>query len=249
MWAFGSFCDQFQVASRLQLKLEVNPSRETLLHFFEQVRRAFPSMTRFRRRGGGALVLDEQAAQGGLRRAVRLSANALRFAVFEPPGPDACTQFASMVLGEAPLHLSLSPLDYDWLETMFRFDLEYAGNHDELVGEVLLAEHPFVAALADVSRRIIELEPRIGVTLSDDGQTQAFLDIRGRTTIEEVQSGDYEATALSVCLTLRRYWTPIGKDDLVKAHAGLVATGAQIAESRVLSSIVQPLAAAISRKE
>ncbi|MBP9025811.1 MAG: hypothetical protein KBH81_06665, partial [Phycisphaerae bacterium] len=79
MWIFGTFCDEFCVATRLYLKLDLAPSRETLLHFCEQIRRAFPSMTRFRRRADGAVVLDEEERAQSGRRYLRIGTNALRF--------------------------------------------------------------------------------------------------------------------------------------------------------------------------
>ena len=58
MWSFGAFCDEFYVNTRLYLKLDLAPSRETVLHFMEQIRRAFPRLTRLRRRDDDGLVLD-----------------------------------------------------------------------------------------------------------------------------------------------------------------------------------------------
>ena len=141
MWALGALCDEFYVGTRLYLKLELRPSRETLLHFCEQLRRAFPGMSRFRRRNDRTVVLDEEEPTQGSRRYLRLAPDALRFGQFNPPNPAALTAFARVLFAYAPHHLSLSDLDYSSLEIVYGFDLEYRGNHDELVAQTLFVSN------------------------------------------------------------------------------------------------------------
>ena len=201
MWAFDAFCDEFSLGTRLFLKLDLSPSRESLLQFCEQVRRAFPDMVRFRRREDGSIMLDEEADTQAGRRYLRIDANALRLGQFSPPSRQAFSAFATMVLSHAPYYLSLSDLDYDSLEVMFGFDLEYCGNHDELVAETLLGDNPLHAALAGDGRRIIDCQPCVGAALDEECRTQAYLEIRGRTSMYELRSAEYEAQALSVYLS------------------------------------------------
>ena len=51
----GAQCDEFYTSSRLFLKLDLTLERETVLHFFERVRREYPTLNRFRRREDGSL--------------------------------------------------------------------------------------------------------------------------------------------------------------------------------------------------
>ena len=37
MSSFRAICDEFYITARLFLKLELNPSRETILHFFDRI--------------------------------------------------------------------------------------------------------------------------------------------------------------------------------------------------------------------
>lgn len=247
MWAFATLCDEFSVATRLFLKLELSPSRETLLHFFEQIRRAFPSLTRFRRRERGAVALDEEAGEDGQRRYIKLAPNALRFGHVSPPSREAIAAFAELILTHAPYHLSLSDLDYDSLEIAYAFDLDYCGNHDELVAETLLGESPLQAALGSGARRVIDCRPCLGFALSEDCLTQAYLEIKGRTSMYELRSGEYEAQPLSVYLTMRRYF----RDevlDLATVHAELMAQGEELAAARVVPQILRPLREAIASR-
>lgn len=248
MWSFGAFCDEFYVNTRLYLKMDLEPSRETLLHFMEQIRRAFPRMTRLRRREDGGLVLDEENREGRDRRFVRVDTNALRFGNFRPANADAVSAFADMVLRQAPHHLSFSDLDYDYMEVAFGFDLEYRGNHDELVAETLFADHPLINALTDENQRIIDCQPFFGVRLTDNCEKQVYVEVKGRTTTYEIRTGEYEPSALSVYLTARQYWGFAGDKDLLAVHADLLATAARYAADSAVPHLVQPLAAVIASR-
>ena len=248
MWSFGVFCDEFDVNTRLYLKLDLDPSRETLLHFMEQIRRAFPRMSRLRRRDDGGLVLDEANREGHDRRFVRIDAGALRFGNFRPPDADAVSHFAGMILRQAPHHLSLSELDYDYMEVAFGFDLEYRGNHDELVSETLFSDHPLMNALTSEGERVIDCQPFFGVRLTDDCEKQVYLEVKGRTSTYEIRTGEYEVAPLSVYLTVRRYWGFAADRDLLTVHRDLLTIGEQYAADCALPHLVQPLAAAIASR-
>lgn len=248
MWPFEALCDEFSVLTRLFLKLDLDPSRESLLQFFERVRKAFPRMTRFRRREDGALALEEPTADGEeqTRRSVRLDPAALKMLHLNPPDAAAAGQFVKTVLTQAPAYLSLSELDYDFMEVVFAFDLEYRGNHDELIAETLFADHPFAASLAKIGRRTLECQPFFNVALDDECETQASLEIKGRTSTYEVRTGEYQAAMLSVYLTLRRYWGQSGLPDPLAVHRELLGLGERVAVGEVVPHIIKPLAAAIA---
>ena len=248
MWSFSAFCDDYYVNTRLYLKMDLSPSRETVLHFMEQVRRAFPRMTRLRRRDDDGLVLDEEHRDGHDRRFVRIDRNSLRFGNFRPSDVDAVNRFAGMILQQAPVHLSLSDLDYDYLEVAYGFDLEYRGNHDELVAETLFADHPLFNALTRDGQGIIDCQPFWGVKLTEDCETQVYLEVKGRTSTFEIRTGEYEATPLSVYVTARRYWGFASDADVLGVHRDLVRTGEQYATECVIPHLVQPLAAAIASR-
>ena len=248
MWSFEAFCDEFHVNTRLYLKLDLDPTRETLLHFMEQIRRAFPRMSRLRRRDDNGLVLDEESREGRDRRFVRIDANALRFGSFQPTDADAVAEFAGMVLRQAPYHLSLSDLDYDYMEVVFAFDLEYRGNHDELVAETLFPDHPLLNALAGDEHRVIDCQPFFGFALTSECEQQVYVEVKGRTSTYEIRSGEYEPTPLSVYLTARRYWGFAADKDLLTVHRELLVSGEQYAADCAVPHLDQPLAAAIASR-
>lgn len=248
MWSFGAFCDDYSVMSRMYFKLQLEPSRETVLHFFEQLRKAYPRLGKLRTRENGGLILDEDAPDGAPRRFVRLDPSSLKFGTYAPPDQDAVLQFGKLVYSGAPAHLSLSDLDVDYLEVAFAFDLEYRGNHDELIAETFFANHPLTNTLAGDRTTVIDCQPFLGVTVTADCERQLTVEFKARTSTFELRSGEYEASAITVYLTVRQYWTNAGINELVRLHGELVRTGSRYAEERVLPNIVQPLAAAIASR-
>lgn len=247
MWSFGAFCDRFCVSTRLHFKLELLPSRETALHFFEQLRRSYPKLERLRRREGGVAIDEEDGGEGG-RRVVKLDSHALKFAIFDADGKPAVTTFAARVLSAAPAQLSLSELDFDYMEIAFLFDLEFRGNHDDLIGDTFFADHPLSRVLSVGGARLIECQPIIGVALSEDCNMQAFLELRGRTTTAEFRTGEFEPAPLTVGLIVRRYDTP-RMSELTAAHAEMLSMAESLATERVVPLVVQPLAAAIASRQ
>lgn len=248
--SLGAQCDEFYISSRLFFKLDLNLGRETVLHFFERIRRQYPLLNRFRRREDDSLILeecDEQGEQTAPRHWIRLEPGALRFGCFSPPSTQDNRAFSTFLLEQAPYHLTLSDLDVDHMEVVYGFDMEYSGNHDQLVAETLFADHPLAAfILGQDSAHTIECEPYFGIALSGRCDAQAFLEIKSRTTSFEVRTGEYQPQMLSVYLTVRRYWGLNEAQDLARAHAELLDLADDLAVRRVVPLVVNPLALAIA---
>lgn len=248
--SLGAQCDEFYISSRLFFKLDLNLGRETVLHFFERIRRQYPLLNRFRRREDDSLILeecDEQGEQTAPRHWIRLEPGALRFGCFSPPSTQDNRAFSAFLLEQAPCHLTLSDLDVDHMEVVYGFDMEYSGNHDQLVAETLFADHPLAAfVLGEDSAHTIECEPYFGIALSARCDAQAFLEIKSRTTSFEVRTGEYQPQMLSVYLTVRRYWGLNEAQDLACAHAELLNLADDLAVRRVVPLVVNPLALAIA---
>lgn len=248
----GAHCDDFYTSSRLFLKLDLSLERETVLHFFDRIRREFPAMRRFRRRDDGSLVLEEsdpQGRDGQPKRWMRLEPGSLRFGYFAPPTAADYRSYARSVLDNAPHHLTLSDLDVDYLELVYGFDLVYAGNHDRLVAETLYPDHPFSAFLLGTEAvHTIDCQPSFGITLNGNCDTQAYLEVKSRTTTFEVRTGEFDDQLLSVYLTIRRYWGFGEQAELSKAYEELAGLGEQLASRHVVPLVVNPLAHAIASR-
>jgi hypothetical protein len=246
---FGSVCDDFYVSGRLHLKLDLPLQRETVLHFFDRVRKEFPRMSKFSRRDDGCLVLEEDPGPSISRRWIRLEPSSLRFGHFAPEELGSVRRMSELILEQAPYHLTLSDLDYDHLEVVYGFDLEYRGNHDQLVAETLWSDHPLASMLMNEEGVCaIDAQPYFGVALNEDCDLQAYVETKSRTTTYEVRTGEYERQPLSVLLTLRKYWR-VGIDKSVADVAAMLFDRAdELASERVVPLVVYPLAQAIASR-
>lgn len=248
--SLGAQCDDFHASGRINLKLDLSLERETVLHFFDRIRREHPAIKRFRRHPEGALTLEENEPDprdGEPRRWVRLEPAAIRFGYFSPPSQVDWRRFGQTLLEYAPYYLSLNDLDIDHLEVVYGFDLEFSGNHDQLVAETFFADNPLTPFLmGNENAQVIDCQPYMGITLTEPCDVQVFLEIKSRTSTFEVRTGEYEAQLLSVYLTVRRYWGFDQDPLLADAYASLVDTADEQAIQRVVPLVVNPLAMAIA---
>lgn len=244
--AFGALCDEFHLTSRLYLKLPLPQERETLLHFFDRLRRSQPGLTKMRRREDGGVVLEDGEG-AATRRWIRLQDRSLRFGQYSPADAAEYARFADLILEQAPHHLTLTEMDIDHLETNFSFDLEYRGNHDALVADTFFSEHLLNTFLeGEEVRHTIDCQPYFGISLSPQCDVQAAVEVKSRTTTFEVRTGEYEPQTLSVLLTVRKYWGFSEPRTLVEEHRDLLAIATELATQKVVPAFVAPLAQAIS---
>ncbi len=66
MTHLGALCDDFYVNMTLNTEMELATTRESLLHFFEQMHRRYPTMRTFYSRDREEFVLEEDKDQGQL---------------------------------------------------------------------------------------------------------------------------------------------------------------------------------------
>jgi hypothetical protein len=247
--AFGAQCDDFHTATRLFLKLDLGLQRETVLTFFDSVKREFPTMRKLRRREDGSLLLEEDETDDGARRWLRLEDSAIRLGHYNPPSPAEAHRLGQVVLKMAPYHLTLGDLDYDHLEVVLGFDLEYRGNHDQLVADTLLGDSPLAGLLAhDSVLHTIDAQPFLGVSVSESCDTQVYVEIKSRTSTYEVRTQHYEPQPLSVFVTVRRYWGFEEADSLLTAHQDLTQRAEEWAAEKIVPLVVNPLAHAIASR-
>lgn len=232
---------------RLNTQLNLPHNRETVLHFFERVQKEFPSMGQFRRYDNGDLNLEEDRRTGTYRW-VRLESRRLVSGYVNPPDIEDALALHRFLLQLAPYHLGISPLEIEHMEVLFGFDLSYRGNHDDVVIESLLADSPLGCLLDEPGTRAVDVQPSIGISLSDDCRLQARVEILTRTDNYQVRTGDYAEDEISVYLTVRRYWGDRPKDPLEKVFETLFERADGLAGSRVVPRIVRPISSAIASR-
>lgn len=247
--SLGAVCDDFCVNCRLFLKLEMDMGREAVLHFFDRIRKEYPSLRKLRRRDAGAISLEDDIEEHGTRRWLRLDPSSLRFGQFAPPDLDAVRTYGELVLTQAPYHLTLSDLIYDHLEVVYGFDLHYRGNHDQLVAETLWGDVGATSFLfGDQSAHIIDAQPYFGIGLTRECDLQAYVEVKSRTSTYEVRSNTFESEPISIFLTVRKYWTPENTADPAEALRSLFEVADEVATEKIVPHFVNPLAAAIASR-
>lgn len=244
---YAALCDDFGLFTYLNTKLELPSRPETVLHFFEAIRKTFPQMAEFERRENGDFVLEEDRDEGSLR-SVTLETKRLASAYMNPPSLEDADRLHERILEIAPYHLDLTPLNCDSLDVVFTFDFMYQGNHDEVVAEALAQGSPFEGLLQLPGSRVTHFEPSMMVTLDDHGRLQARIWVESRTTAFQVQSGQYNETPITVYFQLHQDWKKQPFKAFSDAYLNRRHLAQELIESHVLPGILLPLHQTISTR-
>lgn len=244
---YSAFCEDFYVNMRLGSQLALPHGRDTLLHFFERVQKAFPAMSKFRKNSDGEYNLEEDRGSSSYRWASleskRLSAGHVNPETFE----DAL-KLHGLLLDMAPHHLGISPLEIDYLDLLFGFDLAFGGNHDEIIAESLYAGSPLTCLTEETGARPVDFQPTVTVALSDDCRLQARIDVVTRTSSYQVRTGDYNEDVISVYLIVRRYWGDRPKEPMPQILSEMAEKADQLCTNYIIPRVLRPISSAIASR-
>ena len=134
--SYRALCSDFYINQKIAVKLDLPRSRESGLELFERMRREFTTMSSFRRYKD-ELALESPQAESP-HRWLALRTNSVRSGVVNPTTDQDAFGLHRRLLEVAPFYLSISPLDIDYVELLFGFDLDAAGSHDQIVAEARL---------------------------------------------------------------------------------------------------------------
>lgn len=242
---FGALSSDFYINQRLNLKMDLPTSRETILAMFDRVRREFPAMDRFRR-FSGELALESDPSADGMQLWLAMRRTNIRTGSVNPADPQQAYALHRLVLEVAPYFLSISPLDVDYLELLYGFDFQCGGNHDAIVFDALLAGSPLAALVDPRSGVPIDCQPMLGIGLGESADVQAHFEIKTRTPGRADRSGDVEPQPLSIFLTLRKHGSVKDVGDLLADFDRLARDGEQLLQQRVVPNLVMPIREAIA---
>jgi hypothetical protein len=239
--------DEYYINVNLNTELELPNGRDTVLHFFEQLRKGYPELRNFYTRESGDLVLEGDKDQPSYRW-VAIEPRRLCSGHVNPELPKSAYKQHELVLELAPHLLSVSTLDCEALDVLFGFDFTYQGNHDEIVAEALGLGPGLEGLMAMPGGRVVHYEPSLTMALDESCETQCRLTIETRTSAAKVRSGDYGDDQISLYFTVRRYWG--GRSDLsfLDSFRHQRAIGEEIVQQVVIPRVVQPLAQAIASR-
>jgi hypothetical protein len=240
MQNYDEFSDDYYVNMTLNTEMDLPQNRETVLHFFEQVRKRYPTMQNFYNRDRGEFVLEEDKDQGNYRW-VSVEPRRVCSGRVNPTSVEDVLSQHAMVLEQAPYDLSISPIDCESLNIMYGFDYTYRGNHNELLVEALGMTPAFERMAEIPGAKVICNEPSIQFALDSECRTQCRLSIETRTTAYHVRTGEYPEDQISVYLTARRYGSLDSGESFVSAMSRLAEACQEIVDGYVVDSVLRPL--------
>lgn len=247
MTHFGALCDDFYVNMMLSTETDLATSRESLLHFFEQMRRRFPTMESFYCRHGDEYVLEEDKDRGSYRWC-SVEVRRISSGYVNPESVEAAIEQHRVVLELVPYELTVTPLDCEALDLMFGFDYTYQGNHNELVAEALGLPPAYESLLAMPGARIVNYEPTLTLALDSDCRLQCRIAIETRTSAYHIRTEDYPEEQLSVYVTARHYGSVPHSKSFLDVLGKLEEVCRNVLEGYVIEHVLRPLARTIACK-
>ncbi len=242
--SFGALCTDFYVNQKIAVKMDLPHDRETVLHFYDRVRQDQPSMSKFRR-FTDELALESSRREGAYRW-LALRRASIRTGHVNPDTLEEAYALHRLVLRLAPYHLSLSPLDIEYQELLFGFDLEAKANQHEIIYDALFARSPLASLLEYGNARPIDLQPVFGISLDNRLDLQAFFEVKATTSHGQIRANRYRTEPVSIFLTLRKIG-PIEKpEDLLEGFELLRKHAERLANDHVVPDLLTPISRAIT---
>ena len=246
--SYTSLCDDFYLDMYVNTELDLPTERDTVLSFFERIRKQFPSMGCFYRRENNEYFLEEDRHLGQYRW-VSLETDRIGSGALNPSDFEMAYCQDRLVLELIPYMLSVSPLDIDSLDVTFAMDFDYTGSHDEVIAEALLAQSSFNCLLDLPGARPIGFSPAVVIALSDDDRTQGRISIESKTSVyERGKKRQVSDDAISLSFTIRQYPGATEEFDPLKSFELQCQLAEELMAEKIVPNFVQPLTETIAQK-
>jgi hypothetical protein len=244
---YSSDSDDFYVNLNLNTEMELPTNRDTVLHYFEQMKKAFPDLRNFYTRENGDLVLEGDKEQESYRW-LAIEPRRLCSGQVNPDTLEDAYRQHEMVLELAPHLLTISLLDCEAMDVMYGFDFTYEGNHDEVVAEAL-GVGPGLEGLLEVpGAKVINYEPTVTLALDEGCRLQCRLSIETRTNAFQVRTGEFSEDQISLYFTVRQYWGTGPDQTFLDSFRRQREIGEEVVERLIIPRVVRPLARAIASR-
>lgn len=228
------------VNMRLNLRLDLPTGREAVLGMFDRLRKEIPALNHFRKFTNELAI--ESDITDSRQQWVAMRKHSIRSGNVNPEVFTDAYAAHAKVLEIAPYFLSISPLEVDYLELMYGFDLPASGNHDGIVFDALVGQSP-MAALINIKQAIpLSFQPLFTIALDEAGQTQAQFEVKTRTNRTPPSAGKEEPEQpISVILAVRRHGAMKDLKDLVASLHLLSRVGDELVKHRVVPHMLRPI--------
>jgi hypothetical protein len=242
---YESLCDDHYINMNLSTEMELSGTRETILHFAEQLQKKYPDMRNFYAREQGTYVLEGDKDSGSYRWA-SVESRRLCSGCVNPSSVEAALEQHRFVLDLAPYGLSLSPLDCEALDVLVGFDFTYRGNQNQLIAEALGVCPAFEALAVMPGTTYINHEPTLTFAMDDECRIQCRVAIEPRTNAYQIRTGEFHDEQLSVYVTARQYGSLPPGTTYVQAADHLASIVRDVVDNYIAESILEPVARAIA---
>jgi len=242
--SYRALCNDFYVNMKLNVRMELPRSRETVLDLFERVRRQFPHMHTFRKYKDELALESPQTEMP--HRWLALRNTSVRSGVVNPGEMGEGYALHKHVLELAPTYLSISPLDVDYLELLYGFDLAAPGNHDAIVLDALIPGSPLSALLDIPNTTPIDCQPLIGLSLGKRGDVECYFEVKTRPGQNQNRAESDGADPISIYCTLRKFGGVADIKEMPSTLARLSKIGEDLVEHRVVPGLIVPIREAIA---
>jgi hypothetical protein len=257
--SYAALCDDFYINQRVGLKMDLPLRRDSALSMFDRLRREHPTLARFRKQGQElslesgdpasvlAATMTEAPPDNRSQSWVALRKTSVRSGSVNPESMTEGYALHRLVLEVAPYFLDISSLDIEFVELLMGFDLHFAGNHDEVVYQALMADSP-IGALARIPGALpVDCQPSFGVALNGPCNIHAHMEVKTRSSPRGTpRSGEFREEPISVYVTLRRYGPYPDIGTLPEVLDELARHAESIADERAIPGLINPLRAAIA---
>jgi hypothetical protein len=245
MTSYHGLADDHYVSMNLSTEMELSGSRETILHYFEQMQRKFPEMRNFYARDKGDFVLEADKENGSYRWC-SVESRRICSGHVNPPSFDAALDQHRYALELAPYGLSLSRLDCEAIDLLMGFDFTFRGNQNQLIAEALGICPAYEKLSTMPGATYISNEPAITIALDDDCRTQVRVNVETRTNAYQIRTGEFQDEQVSVYVTARQYGSLGAGTSFVEIIDRLAIICREVVDGYVVDSVLQPLARAIA---
>ena len=245
MTNYDSLADDYYVNMVLSTEMELSGSRETILHYFEQMQRKFPAMRNFYARDKGDFILEGDKELGNYRWC-SVEPRRICSGYVNPDSFDSALDQHRHALELAPYGLSLSRLDCEALDLLMGFDFTYRGNQNELIAQALGVCPAYERLTSMPGTTFISNEPAITFALDDQCRTQCRVNVETRTNAYQIRTGEFQEEQVSVYITARQYGSLPPDATYVEVIDRLARICREVVDGYVVDGILQPLARAIA---
>jgi hypothetical protein len=245
---YGALTTDFFVNQKLSLRMDLPSERETILGLFDRIRKERPGMNRLRRYDG-ELSLESREDESRYEW-LALRRTSIRSGSVNPETLEDAAKLHETILHVSPFFLTVSPIDIEYLEVVFGFDIEAETNRNEVVFDALMADSVMGNIVNREREKLLDCQPYVSFALDESRRTQAIIDVKSRVRPSEQESGRYQNHPITVYCTVRRHGPFASVDELPQMLRRLIKHAERLADDRVVPKVLMPIREAImSRPE